>query len=61
MNKKYYVAPATESIGLHTESTLLAGSVDGFKNTLTEDEGTEELSRKKGGFGGNLWSDMGDE
>lgn len=61
MNKKYYVTPATEVIGLHTESNILAGSVEGFKGSLTEEEGSEELSRKKGGFGGNLWSDMGDE
>lgn len=59
MNKKYYMTPATEVIGLHVESNILAGSVEGFKGSLTEEEGTGELSRKKDFFDNAPWSDTG--
>lgn len=58
MNKKYYIAPATETIGLHAENSLLAGSPEGYKKDITEDYGSEELSNRQDGFGGNIWSDL---
>lgn len=53
------MTPATEVIGLHVESNILAGSVEGFKGSLTEEEGPEELSRKKDFFDNAPWSDTG--
>lgn len=57
MNKKYYVAPQAETVSLYVESAILDASPEGFKKQLTEDEGDEELTRRKDGFGSTPWAD----
>lgn len=57
MKKKTYIAPTSTAISIHTENIMAASPA----LKISDEEGTQQLSNRGGGWNSSDWSDEGAE